>query len=245
MRVRLWPAIPEGRTMTPRLLGGVFVRIPALVLFAGFALSGCASSPKYDTTEGARPAPADGKSQVVRSSDDSSGNDWGDAVTAPLQDLNLKRVRIPQILLDAMQRPYDLNGLDRCDAISDEVRKLDTVLGADIDEPPPPPDTSTMGQKGGRMANKAAVGAMTRATRSIIPFRGLVREMTGAERHDKEVNSAIQAGQVRRAYLKGVGMNKNCAPPAAPSWFRPKPTDDPVPPAGSTGKKRKTSRKHP
>ncbi|MBW8733958.1 MAG: hypothetical protein JF571_06585 [Asticcacaulis sp.] len=118
------------------------------------------------------------------------------------------------------------------------------MLGADLDEPPPPPDSSTMGQKGGRMANKAAVGAMSRATRSIIPFRGLVREMTGAERHDKEVNSAVGAGRVRRAYLKGVGMNKNCAPPAAPAWFRPKPVDDPN--LGSTtGKKRKTSRKHP
>ncbi len=230
--------------MTPRLLGGVFVYLPGLVLFAGLTLSGCASSPKYDTADGAVAKDHAGKSQVVRSSDDNSGNDWGDAVTAPLQDLNLKRVRIPQILLDAMQRPYDLNGLDRCDAISDEVRKLDTVLGADLDEPPAPPDSSTMGQKGGRMANKAAMGAMTRATRSVIPFRGLVREMTGAERHDKEVNSAIGAGRIRRAYLKGVGMNKNCAPPAAPSWFRPKLAEEPD--IGSTtGKKRKTSRKHP
>ncbi|WP_443747812.1 hypothetical protein [Asticcacaulis solisilvae] len=228
--------------MTPRLLGG-FVRLPALVLFAGLTLAGCASSPKYDTADGAaKPAAADGRSQVVHSSADPD-NDWGDAVTAPLQDLNLKRVRIPQILLDAMQRPYDLNGLDRCDAISDEVRKLDTVLGADLDEPPPPPDKSTMGQKGGRMANNAAVGAVRGATRSVIPFRGLVRQMTGAEQHDKEVNAAIQAGKVRRAYLKGVGMNKNCAPPAAPAWFKPKPVDDTD--DGSTGKKRKTSRKHP
>ncbi len=231
--------------MTPRLLGGVFVRLPALVLFAGLTLAGCASSPKYDTAEGARPPSggAEAKPQVMRSSTDPD-NDWGDAVTAPLQDLNLKRVRIPQILLDAMQRPYDLNGLESCDAISDEVRKLDAVLGADLDEPPPPPDKSTMSQKGGRMANNAAVGAVRGATRSIIPFRGLVRQMTGAEQHDKEVNAAIQAGKVRRAYLKGVGMNKNCAPPAAPSWFRPKPVDDPNS-GNSTGKKRKTSRKHP
>jgi len=230
--------------MTPRLLGGVFVRLPALVLFAGLTLSGCASSPKYDTVEGAKAKGDDGRSQVVRSSDEPD-NDWGDAMTAPLQDLNLKRVRIPQILLDAMQRPYDLNGLDRCDAIADEVRKLDTVLGADLDEPPPPPDKSTMGQKGGRMANNAAVGAVRGATRSVIPFRGLVRQMTGAEQHDKEVNAAIQAGKVRRAYLKGVGMNKNCAPPAAPAWFRPKPVDDAADGGTTNGKKRKTSRKHP
>jgi hypothetical protein len=93
------------------------------------------------------------------------------------------------------------------------------------------------------MANNAAVGAVRGATRSVIPFRGLVRQMTGAEQHDKVVNAAIQAGKVRRAYLKGVGMNKNCAPPAAPAWFRPKVADDSD--DGSTGKKRKTSRKHP
>jgi hypothetical protein len=29
------------------------------------------------------------------------------------------------------------------------------------------------------------------------------------------------AGKLRRAYLKGAGMQTNCAPPAAPSWFVP------------------------
>jgi len=35
------------------------------------------------------------------------------------------------------------------------------------------------------------------------------------------VRKAIEAGAVRRGYLKGVGMRMNCAPPAAPSWFVP------------------------
>ncbi len=234
--------------MEPRRLGGVFLRLPAIVVFTGLILGGCASHPDYDAGDAAKaPAKAKGGAEPLHYSTEQN-NDWGDAMTAPLEDLNLKRTAIPQILLDATQRPYDLNGLSNCDTIADEVRKLDAVLGADLDEPPPPPDSSTMGEKGGRMANRAAVGAVRNATRSIIPFRGLMRQMTGAERHTREVDAAIQAGKVRRAYLKGVGMNKNCAPPAAPQWFKPKAyiTVDPdyAPQDGVPPKKKKTSRKH-
>ena len=31
----------------------------------------------------------------------------------------------------------------------------------------------------------------------------------------------VEAGRLRRAYLKGLGMRANCAPPASPAWFRP------------------------
>ncbi len=230
--------------MKSKALGGVYVSLPVACVLSGLILAGCASHPSYDVAEKGKPASqaaASADNQQVRGSNDTD-NDWGDAMTAPLEDLNLKRIRIPQILLDATQRPYDLNGLDTCDTIAAEVRKLDAVLGADLDEPPPPPDSSTMTQKGGRMANNAAVGAVRGATRSIIPFRGLVRQMTGADRHAKEVDGAIQAGRVRRAYLKGVGMNKNCAPPAAPSWFVPKVM---TAPQVAPGKKPKTSRRHP
>lgn len=245
----LWPENLSGGTMKPKRSGGIVAGLATVVL-AGVLLSGCGSTnPKYDVADSGRGPNQRGQAQredeQVRPSSEPN-NDWGDAVTAPLEDLNLKRTRIPQVLLDAMARPYDLAGLDRCETIAAEVRKLDAVLGADLDEPPPPPDQSTMGQKGGRMANNAAVGAVRGATRSIIPFRGLVRQMTGADRHAKEVDQAIQAGKVRRAYLKGVGMNKNCAPPAAPSWFKPRvyvdtyDQDQTSPPK----KKKKTSRKH-
>ncbi|HEX5775342.1 MAG TPA: hypothetical protein VFX95_01555, partial [Caulobacteraceae bacterium] len=50
----------------------------------------------------------------------------------------------------------------------------------------------------------------------VIPFRGWVRKLTGAERHDRLVGQAIHAGQVRRAYLKGLGEARGCNPPATP-----------------------------
>lgn len=219
-----------------------------LVMASCAAMTGCASKPKYvlndspaaqtqtdsgrsgkkkhhgkdrQTKDDRQQTPAADES-TMRSSTDQDNN-WGDAFTAPLEDLNLKRQTIPAILTKAISKPYDLTGLDSCEAIASEVAQLDILLGADFDEPPPPANgDETLTDKGQRMANHAAVGAVRSASRSIIPFRGLVRKMTGAEAHEKEVDTAIQAGKVRRAYLKGVGMNKNCAPPAAPSWFKPR-----------------------
>ena len=50
----------------------------------------------------------------------------------------------------------------------------------------------------------------------FIPFRSLVREATGASEHERKLRSAFQGGVARRAYLKGVGAQLGCAPPAAP-----------------------------
>ena len=51
-----------------------------------------------------------------------------------------------------------------------------------------------------------------------IPFRGVVRKLSGAESHDRLVQSAIIAGNVRRAYLKGLGEARGCMPPAKRCW---------------------------
>lgn len=145
-----------------------------------------------------------------------------DAVTAPLDDLNLKHVNIPDVLKRAVAAPYDMDGLKRCEAIAGEVGRLNEALGPDLDEPPPP-DKRTRGQKIRKAAGDAAVGAVGDKTRSLLPFRGWVRKLSGAERRDKRVAEAINAGKIRRGYLKGSGMRMNCAPPAAPSWFVPAP----------------------
>jgi len=143
-----------------------------------------------------------------------------DAVTAPLDDLNLKHTDIPDVLKRAVASPYDMDGMTRCEPIAAEIGRLNAALGRDLDEPPPP-DRRTRVQKVGQMAGDAVVGAVEDETRSILPFRGWVRKLSGAERRDKRVAAAIGAGKIRRGYLKGAGMRMNCAPPAAPSWFVP------------------------
>ncbi len=144
------------------------------------------------------------------------------AVTAPLEDLNIKQADIPAVLVRAVADPYDLKDLPRCEAIAAEIGKLDAALGPDLDEAPAP-DTRTRTQKVTAQAKAAAVAGVRGEAQDVLPFRGWVRKLTGADHHRKQVEAAVKAGSIRRGYLKGVGMQMNCAPPAAPSWFVPEP----------------------
>lgn len=148
------------------------------------------------------------------------------AVTAPLEDLNLKQAQIPDVLTRAIADPYDVAELGRCEAIAAEIGRLDAALGPDLDEAPAPDERTRM-QKIGAQAKAAAVAEVRGETQDLLPFRGWVRKLSGADRHRKAVEAAIKAGGVRRGYLKGMGMNMNCAPPAAPSWFVPEPPATP------------------
>lgn len=145
----------------------------------------------------------------------------GEAATAPLEDLNLRRDEIPVVLLQAEANPYDMRTLGQCAAIAAEVRKLDEALGPDTDEPPAQ-DGSYLSERAADAAAKATLDAIRNTTTDFIPGRSWIRRLSGAEAHSRHVQSAIQAGRMRRAFLKGTGMQRNCAPPAAPSWFRPR-----------------------
>jgi hypothetical protein len=57
---------------------------------------------------------------------------------------------------------------------------------------------------------------MASAAQDLIPMRGWVRKLSGAEKHDKLVQSAMASGAIRRAYLKGLGEARGCDPPATP-----------------------------
>jgi hypothetical protein len=72
--------------------------------------------------------------------------------------------------------------------------------------------TESLGEQGG----EAALDAIADFASRVIPYRGWVRRLSGAESHQKRMRAAISAGEVRRAYLKGLGEQLRCAPPAAP-----------------------------
>ena len=128
-----------------------------------------------------------------------------DAARTPMTDLNLSRTEIPALLAEAQQRPYSLQGLSSCDQLKRAVGELDGVLGPDMDLP----QAERARLSGGRIA-QWAVGR-------FIPFRGLIREISGANKQQREVEEAIQSGLVRRAFLKGVGAAKRCPYPASPA----------------------------
>jgi hypothetical protein len=132
------------------------------------------------------------------------------AAVAPLHDLNLTRQKIPQVLLAAMADPY-ARVPRSCRAIFVRISDLTEALGPDFDEPGTPVDPTLKGKTG-----PMALALVHGAAENVLPFHGFVSTLTGAERHDALVLQALNAGSVRRAYLKGVGESIGCHPPDAP-----------------------------
>ena len=128
-----------------------------------------------------------------------------DVVTMPLTDLNLRKGEIPPLLQRAVELPYNLDGLSTCSALIAEVERFDIMLGDDFDLPEI--------EAGGMSAG--SVGKM--AVSSLIPFRGLIREVSGARKEQQKLETAIRAGLTRRGFLKGVGTERGCAYPARPA----------------------------
>lgn len=138
-----------------------------------------------------------------------------EAVSTPLTDFNLVQAEIPPALVEARKGPYAALPEPNCAALAVEVQKLDAVLGTDLDAPPTSSNPGLV-ERGGEAIGDAAVGAIRGAAEGVVPFRGWIRKITGAERYSREVAAAIAAGTVRRAYLKGVGQAIGCQSPAAP-----------------------------
>jgi hypothetical protein len=144
-----------------------------------------------------------------------------DAVVAPLHDFNLMRHKVPVVLAEAAQDPYKLPGDANCPALEDEIRRLDLALGPDADMPEGA-DRPTMSRRASHAASDAALDAVRDLTTGWIPFRSTVRRLTGASHNQDQKEDATQAGVIRRAYLKGLGLHKGCAYPAAPMPARTK-----------------------
>lgn len=136
-----------------------------------------------------------------------------DALTAPLSDLNLMKVDIPPILQEAVNAPYALPELASCENLVQRVLDLNTVLGPDVDADQADDQANDQDwlAKGSEEAKDAAIGAIHDTTTAVIPFRGWVRKLSGAERHAKNVAAAISAGSLQRAYYKGAIQSLGCS----------------------------------
>lgn len=119
----------------------------------------------------------------------------------PARDVGMSRREIPPILQKAYDDPYSLKGLKTCKALSAEVTTLNGVLGPDY--------IVGNAYKENRAGKLAEAGGKT-IINSIIPFRGLVREVTGAAPADRAMNAAIDAGLARRGFLRGVHLKQGC-----------------------------------
>lgn len=135
--------------------------------------------------------------------------DVRDVARTPLTDLNIDPDEIPEVLVEAAADPYAAEGLVTCNAIVAEVARLDTVLGEDFD------------LANDREARRISEGRVAQSViGSFIPFRGIVREVSGANKRRAEVARAVTAGMVRRGFLKGLGQQRGCDYPARPNEDR-------------------------
>ncbi len=140
--------------------------------------------------------------------DKSTREHASNAASQPLKDTNLKKNKIPKKLKEVQKAPYSLKGLTKCAAIMSEVKELNEVLGADVNEKVEKSKTEKREKPSSRVAGGIIGG--------IIPFRGLVREVSGASKAQRKYNKAVYAGVVRRGFLKGVGRERGCKAPARP-----------------------------
>lgn len=131
-----------------------------------------------------------------------------DIARTPLEDLNIDRDDTPEILLIALRDPYASVGLADCNDIRSEIALLDRALGADFDIARDESQGLTMGG-----AAKSILG-------SFIPFRGVIRQVSGANDRVRSQRLLILAGMSRRAFLKGLGQGRDCAYPARPKEDR-------------------------
>ncbi len=124
----------------------------------------------------------------------------GDAATQPLEDFNLKSHKIPAELLIARDAPYKMEGLESCMSLQGEIVALNDVLG---------PDADAEADETGVMRGALKTGGNLLS--GFIPFRGVVRALSGANEKRAEMEAAIYAGIARRSYLKGYSAAKNCS----------------------------------
>jgi hypothetical protein len=131
--------------------------------------------------------------------------DASKVATSPLKDVGVVKDKIPQVLIDARTGTYILPSPLTCETIFDAVDALDAELAPDLDA------ESTQIRSG-----MSATEIGETVVHGLTPLRSWVRKLSGAEKNANEVQAAIVAGSVRRGYLKGIGLQMGCKPPAAP-----------------------------
>lgn len=177
-----------------------------------FLLSACATSPQSQKPQAVQDQQMSNR-QLIRESVAKTGRSIPSAARAPLRDFNLIKEEIPPLLL-AIEYPYKIDGPVYCDNLVAEVSALDTILGIGLDHYE---EEGTRSERAAEAATNAATNALEDAATGWIPYRSVLRRLTGATKHERAITKAYQRGRIRRAFLKGVGGAFQCPYPARPS----------------------------
>jgi hypothetical protein len=125
----------------------------------------------------------------------------GKIITQPANDVGMAKTAIPPVLQNAQNNPYDLTGLKTCAQLGAAAADLTKVLGPDF--------VVGYNKKENKAGRLAEAGGKT-IVNALIPFRGLVREVSGAAPAQRRLNDAIDAGFARRGFLRGVAFSRRC-----------------------------------
>ncbi|MFZ0268653.1 hypothetical protein [Caulobacter sp.] len=125
--------------------------------------------------------------------------------SSPFRDAGMIKEKIPSVLIEARTATYALPSPLTCRTIFDAVDALDGELAPDL-------DAASTQIKSGMSATELGETVI----HGLIPMRSWIRKLSGAEKNANEVQAAILAGSIRRGYLKGLGLQMKCRPPAAP-----------------------------
>lgn len=170
-------------------------------VLAATPLFAMAAVPESAVAPAAQP-PAQGASPSSSSNEDMRQKAGG-IISQPARDVGLSRKDIPPVLVKAAEDPYSLVGLKSCKSLVAAMGELSEVLGPDYGAAPRPREN-----RAGKLAEAGGAAVVN----SLIPFRGLVREVSGAAPAERSLNAAIDAGLARRGFLRGVHRKQGCKP---------------------------------
>jgi hypothetical protein len=167
-----------------------------------------APQPIYDPPPlagGPSPGPAPAEPYSPNSRAYNAGATVADIAMQPAKDIGVKKTDIPPVLAAAQASPYALADASNCAQMTQALNDLDEVLGADytVERLPTENRSAKIAEAGGRAV-----------VNSIIPFRGIVREVSGAAAADRAMASAVDAGIARRGFLRGLSTAQGCEPGA-------------------------------
>ena len=130
----------------------------------------------------------------------STGDRAGEIAEQPAKDVGVVKTKIPPVLQNAAAAPYSLSGLSKYTRIAAAFDALGEALGPDF-----------VGGVDRKKSRKVKVTGDTVAG-LIVPFRGIVREVSGAASAQRALNAAVDAGFARRGFLRGVYQTRGCKP---------------------------------
>lgn len=120
----------------------------------------------------------------------------------PLRDLNIVRDGVPPELTAIMDEPYSLKGLSGCADYQREIARMTTLVGPDVD--------SAAARAAAGTSTEFVLGTAESVVAGLVPGRGIIRRVSGADAAARHAQAAALAGSLRRAFLKGRAGGMNC-----------------------------------